>query len=598
MEKHWLKQYDGTVPHSLHPYPERTLLDVVRDAACQRPGHPALLFKGASLSYGQLDRLSDAFATALVAQEVEKGDRVALLLPNCPQFVIAQLGVWKAGAVVVPINPLYTEYELPHILAECGAEIALVLTPFYQKIKAIQSHTNLRRIIATNIKEYLPAHLRVLFSALKEKKEGHRIALQGGDLWLGDLLHKYAKASRPEVSVGPQDTALFLFTGGTTGTPKAAVGSHHGLLIAAMQFKAWFGDFFVDWEDVVMAHIPFFHCYGNVAIMATALLGRHPLALVPNPRDLDDLLATIQQVRPALLPAVPTLIIALLRHPKVQTGKVDLHSIKLCFSSTSALLAETKNRFEAVTGGHLLEGYSLTEAMVASVVTPIYGAYKPRSVGVPLPDVEVRILDADDGHTPLASGQVGEVVMRAPQLMQGYWQRPAETAEMLRKDPSPGSEERWLFTGDLGYMDEDGYLFIVDRKKDLIKPSGFQVWPREVEEVIASHPAVAEVGVAGIPDSLRGEAVKAWVVLGEGQQVTGAEIRAYCRERLAAYKVPKQVEFRDSLPKTHIGKVLRRELAREHVSRRGSPPESQPQVPEPTPQHPEAVSPVPDLVSV
>jgi long-chain acyl-CoA synthetase len=598
MEKHWLKQYDELVPHSLHPYPERTLLDAVRDAARQRPGHPALLFKGASLSYGELDQISDAFAAALVAQGVKKGDRVALLLPNCPQFVIAQLGVWKVGAIVVPINPLYTEHELPHILADCGAEIALVLTPFYQKIKTVQPRTKLRRIIATNIKEYLPGHLRMLFSALKEKKEGHRIALQGGDLWLGDLLCKYDKASRPDVAVDPQDPALFLFTGGTTGTPKAAVGSHHGLLMAAMQFKAWFGGFFVDWEDVVMGHLPFFHCYGNVAILATALLGRHPVALVPNPRDLDDLLATVQKVRPALLPAVPTLLIAILKHPKVQTGKVDLHSIKLCFSAASALLAETKNRFEEMTGGRLLEGYSLTEAMVAAVVTPIHGAYKPGSVGVPLPDVEVRILDADDGRTPLASGQVGEIVMCAPQLMQGYWQRPAETAEMLREGPLPGSGERWLFTGDLGYMDEDGYLFIVDRKKDLIKPSGFQVWPREVEEVIASHPAVAEVGVAGIPDKLRGEAVKAWVVLREGQQVSGAEIRTYCRERLAAYKVPKRVEFRDSLPKTDIGKVLRRELAREHVSGRGSPPESQPQVRKVAPQRPAVASPVPDLVSV
>jgi long-chain acyl-CoA synthetase len=575
MEKHWLKQYDPEVPHSLQPYPERTLLDVVRDVARQRPDHPALLFKGASLSYGELDRLSDAFAAALVAQGVAKGNRVALLLPNCPQFVIGQLGAWKAGAVVVPLNPLYTEHELAEMLADSGAETALVLTPFYDKLKGLQPQNKLRRIIATNIKEYLPAHLRVLFSVLKEKKEGHRIALQGGDLWLGDLLHKYAQAPRPAVVVDPRDPALFLFTGGTTGTPKAAVGTHHALLITAMQLKAWFGRLIVDWEDVVMGHMPLFHCYGNIASLGTSLLGRHPLALVPNPRDLDDLLATVQKVRPALLPAVPTLIIALLSHPLVRSGKVDLRSIKLCFSSASALMTETKERFEAATGGRILEGYSLTESMIAAAVAPIFGTYKPGSVGVPLPDAEVRILDADDGHTPLAVGAVGEIAIRAPQVMQGYWQRPAETAEMLRKDPSPDSGERWLFTGDLGYMDEDGYLFIVDRKKDLIKPSGFQVWPREVEEVIASHPAVAEVGVAGIPDRLRGEAVKAWVVLREGQQVSAAEIRAYCRERLVDYKVPRKVEFRDSLPKTLVGKVLRRELAREERVRHGSLSQSQ-----------------------
>jgi long-chain acyl-CoA synthetase len=577
MEKHWLKQYDEKVPHSLKPYPERTLLDAVDEAAVQRPDYPALLFEGGSLSWGELDGLSDAFAAALMAQGVNKGDRVALLLPNCPQFVIGQLGTWKAGAIAVPMNPLYTEHELPQMLADCGVEIALVLTPFYDKLKAAQPHTSLRCIIATNIKEYLPTHLRVLFTALKEKKEGHRIALQEGDLWLGDLLRKYARAPRPQISISPQDPALFLFTGGTTGTPKAAVGTHQALLITAMQLKAWCGDVFVEWEDVAMGHLPMFHCYGNVAILGAALLGHHPLALVPNARDLDHLLATVRKVRPALLPAVPTLLIAMLRHPQVLSGKVDLRSIKLCFSAAAPLMAETKNRFEAVTGGRLFEGYALTESMVAAVSMPVHGIYKPGSVGVPLPDVEVRILDADDGHTPLETGQVGEIVMHAPQLMQGYWQRPAATADMLREGPAPGSGKRWLFTGDLGYVDEDGYLFIVDRKKDLIKPSGFQVWPREVEEVIASHPAVAEVGVAGIPDRLRGEAVKAWVVLREGQQVTGAEIRAYCREKLVAYKVPKQVEFRDSLPKTHIGKLLRRELAREHVSGRGLPPQNQPQ---------------------
>ena len=590
--KHWLKQYDEGVPHSLKPYPERTLLDVVHETALQRPDHPALLFKGASLSYGELDRLSDAFAAALVAEGVKKGDRVALLMPNCPQFVIGQLGAWKAGAIAVPMNPLYTEHELPELLTLCGAETALVLTPFYQKIKAAQPQTSLRRIIATSIKEYLPAHLRFLFSVLKEKKEGHRITLQAGDQWLGDLLRTYARVPRPDVSVSPQDPAVFFYTGGTTGTPKAAVGMHQGLLISAMQFKAWFGSFFVDWEDAVIGNMPLFHCYGNLAILSTCLLGHHPLALVPNPRDLDDLLATIKRVRPALLPAVPTLLIAILNHPQVRAGKVDLRSIKLCGSSAAPLLAETKNRFEAATGGHILEGYAMTESMVAAVFTPINGAYKPGSVGVPLPDVEVRILDADDGHTPLDAGQVGEIVLRAPQIMQGYWQRPAETAEMLREGPSPGSGERWLFTGDLGYMDEDGYLFIVDRKKDLIKPGGFQVWPREVEETIASHPAVAEVGVAGVPHALRGEAVKAWVVLREGQQVSAAEIRAYCREKLVAYKVPKQVEFRDSLPKSAMGKLLRRELARDEIQKRGLPSQSQLQTRGERPPRPAPVSPV------
>ncbi|UCC64974.1 MAG: AMP-binding protein, partial [Anaerolineae bacterium] len=276
---------------------------------------------------------------------------------------------------------------------------------------------------------------------------------------------------------------------------------------------------------------------------------------------------------------------------------VDFKSIKLCFSGAAPLLAETKSRFEALTGGRILEGYGLTESMLAAVVTPVYGEYKPGSVGLPLPDVQVRIVDADNGHDDLPPGQIGEVVMHAPQVMQGYWQRPDETANALREGPSPGSGERWLFTGDLGYMDEEGYLFIVDRKKDLIKPGGYQVWPREVEEVIATHPAVNEVGVAGIPNKLRGEAVKAWVVLRENQQATAAEIRAYCREKLVAYKVPRVVEFRDSLPKSHLGKLLRRELVREHVSGRGSPPRSQPQIEAQRRYRPAAGSPVPDPLS-
>jgi long-chain acyl-CoA synthetase len=345
-----------------------------------------------------------------------------------------------------------------------------------------------------------------------------------------------------------------------------------------VQLKTWFGDLFVDWEDVAMGHMPLFHAYGNVGVLCPALLGRHSLALVPDASDLDDLVDTIQKVRPALMSGVPTLFVALLRHPKVRAGKVDFRSIKICFSGASALLAETKNRFEALTGGRIVEGYALTESMLAAVITPREGVYKPGSVGLPLPDVLVRIVDADDGHSPLQEGEVGEILLHAPQLMQGYWQRPDETTSTLRKDAVSGT--RWLYTGDLGYMDEDGYLFIVDRKKDLIKPSGFQVWPREVEEVIASHPAVAEVGVAGIPDKLRGEAVKAWVVLREGQQVSGAEIRTYCREKLAAYKVPRRVEFRESLPKTAIGKILRRELVRQHVLGSGSPSPSAPAAPQ------------------
>ena len=552
MERNWLKHYDPDVAHTLQPYPECTLIEVISAAARQRPAHTALFFKGACLSYAKVDRLSNALAAALIELGIRKGDRVALMLPNCPQWVIGELAAWKAGAVIVPVSPLLAEPEVRRTLNDCGAKVALVLTPFYAKIKAAQVDTPLRYVIATNIKEYLPLLLRVLFSALKEKKEGHRISLQDGDCWLGELLKQQKSAEQPNVAVNPDDTALFIYTGGTTGTPKAALGSHATVLATAMQLHAWFGVVIKDWDDVVVGNMPLFHAYG-VFCLAGAQIGHNPVALIADPRDLDDLLGTIKKKHAALLPGVPTLFIALSNHRRVKSGKADLSSLKLCASAAAPLMKETKIRFEQLTGGRIVECYSLTEAMVAAVITPVLGMYKPGSVGIPLPDVEVRITDAETGFGTLAAGQVGEVLMRAENLMQSYWQRPDETAQTLR--------DGWLYTGDLGYMDEDGYLFIVDRKKDLRKPGGKQVWPREVEEVIASHPSVVEVGVAGVPDERLGEAVKAWVVLRAGQTPTVDELRAYCKQSLAAYKVPKQIVFVNSLPKSGVGKVLRRELA-------------------------------------
>jgi long-chain acyl-CoA synthetase len=360
------------------------------------------------------------------------------------------------------------------------------------------------------------------------------------------------------VEVKPGDPAVFLFSGGTTGTPKCAIGSHQGLVMSGMQISAWFKPSTIEWKDSIMQNMPLFHVYGLAGVMPTGLVGHTTLILIPNPRDMKDLLETIHKVKPTFLPGVPTLFVALINHPDVQSGKVSLKSIKNCISGAAPLMVETKQRFEALTGGNIVEGFGMTESMMATVITPPKGVYKPGSTGLPVPDVEVRIVDAETGQQELASGQVGEMIMRCPQIMLGYYQHPTETANTIR--------DGWLFTGDLGYMDEDGYLFIVDRKKDVIKPSGFQVWPRDVEEVIASHPAVAEVGVAGVPDAYSGEAVKAWVVLREGQQLSEEELRQYCHTKLTGYKVPKHIEFRDSLPKSMVGKVLRRELVRQQES--------------------------------
>ena len=554
----WLVHYDQGVPETLGPYPGRTLLDDLAEAVAQRPEAPALLFKGRTISHGELDRRSDAFAAALAGLGVAKGDRVALLLPNCPQFLICELGAWKAGAVVHPLNPIYTEQELEGALRRTRAETIVVLTPFYGRVKAVQPRTALRRVVSTNVKEYLPPLLRVLFTLARERKDGHRVRIADGDLWLGDLLEGHRDAPRAAGLVSPDDPAVILMSGGTTGTPKGVVGLHRHYTITGRQLGTWLQAGTAPWDDVIMAALPLFHSFANIGIQSVALRNHNAIALVPNPRDLDDLLDTIAKTRPTAFSGVPTLFNALLHHPRVQAGKVDFSSVKVCFSGAAPLLAETKRRFEELTGGRIVEGYSLTEAMLACAVNPVEGPNKIGSVGMPLPDVEVRIVDPEGGAR-LPAGEVGEVLIKAPQLMVCYWDDPEETAATVRAH----DDGRWLHTGDLGYLDSDGYLFIVDRMKDLIKTHGYQVWPREIEEVLATHPAVAEVGVAGVPDEAKGEVAKAWVVLRPGQRASAEELRAFSRERLAPYKVPAIVEFRAELPKSMVGKVLRRALRAE-----------------------------------
>jgi long-chain acyl-CoA synthetase len=556
----WLAHYDPDVPKTLVPYPDRTLLDYLDDLARDHPGKPALLFKGASMTYGGLQAASDAFAAALVSMGVTPGDRVALVLPNAPQFFVCEFGAWKAGAIVVPVNPTYSERELEGVLETTRAETVVTLTPFYKRVKAVQGRTRVKRVIASSIKEYLPPILRLLFTLLKEKKEGHRVAIETNDFWLQALLRRHRSSPRPKLTVRPTDPAVILSSGGTTGTPKGVLGLHREYVASGLQIYTWTRSAKEDWTDVVMLPLPMFHVYANVGVQPLAFIGPNPLSLVPNPRDINDLLKTIRQVKPAFFNGVPTLYTAILNHPDVRAGKVDLSSIKLCFSGAAALMAETKKQFEALTGARIVEGYSLTEGMMACSVNPVKGQNKIGSIGMPLPDVEIRIVDADDGEREMPVGEVGEMILRAPQHMAEYWNNPLETAETLRTH-GPGGP--WVHTGDLAYMDADGYIFIVDRKKDLVKTSGFQVWPREIEEIIAAHPAVMEVGVAGVPDPVKGEVAKAWVVLKPGRTATEDELRAYCRERLAPYKVPARVEFRTDLPKTMVGKVLRRALVAE-----------------------------------
>jgi long-chain acyl-CoA synthetase len=558
--KPWLANYDPDVPASIGSYPDKTLIDYLDELAASHGSKPAVLFKGAAMSYGRLNAESTAMAAAFVTMGIRKGDRVALVLPNCPQFFVAQFAAWKAGAIVVPLNPTYSERELQHALESTRAAIVVTLTPFYERIKGVQGRTSVGRVVATSIKEYLPPILKLLFTLLKEKKEGHRISIRGEDAWLQPLIQQHRRAARPAVTVGAGDRAVILSSGGTTGTPKGVVGRHRDYIAAGLQLYEWTKSAKKPWVDIIMLPLPLFHVYGNVGVQPLAFVSPNPLSLVPNPRDINDLIKTIKQVRPAFFNGVPTLYTAILNHPDVQSGNVDLSSIKLCFCGAAALMAETKRQFEEKTGARLVEGYSLTEGMMACCVNPVQGTNKTGSIGMPLPDVDVRIVDAEDGDRDMPSGQVGELLLRAPQHMTEYWNDPLETAETLRVH---GDGPPWIHTGDLAYIDDDGYVFIVDRKKDMLKTSGFQVWPREIEEVISAHPAVREVGVAGVPDPIKGEVAKAWVVLKGGHTATADELRAYCKERLAPYKVPASVEFRADLPKTMVGKVLRRALTAE-----------------------------------
>ncbi len=554
----WLHRYDPGVPHSIGEYPNETLIDVVRRHAAATPGGTAILFKGRRLTFRDIEAASNALANALRGEGIGRGSRVAVILPNCPQFVICELAVWKLGGVLVPQNPLYTERELEESLRTTEPDTMIVLTPFYERVKQIQARTSVRRVIATNIKEYLPGLLRVLFTLAKEKKEGHRITIRDEDRWLQALID-IDSAPAPQSTAQPDDDAMILMSGGTTGIPKGVLVKHRDLVVASTQISAWNQEAFAAADSAVLLPLPLFHVYGSV-VQAVSFMNGVPLILVPNPRDIGDVVKTIHRDRPAVIVGVPTLYSAITNHPKVIARKIDFSSLKTCTCGAAALLAETQKRFEELTGASILEGYSLTEAVMACCGNPYRGERRAGSVGLPYPDVRVRIFDSEEGVRELAMGEVGEIVMSAPQLMTGYWNNEEETRRTIRTLPDGSSG---LFTGDLGYLDGDGYLFLVDRKKDVIKTSGYQVWPREVEEVIATHPDVFEVGVAGLPDERKGEIVAAWIVPRPGTAPDPATLREYCRGRLAAYKVPARIELRHELPKTLVGKILRRALVAE-----------------------------------
>ncbi len=566
MEQPWLAHYEKDVPHTIE-YPSIPLHQMLEDSARKYPERPALklilrylgpITLGASLTYGQLMDQTNRFAAALAALGVRKGDRVGLMLPNLPQFVIAFYGALKAGAVIVNTNPTYTSREIEHQFSDAGAETVVLMSGFYDRLKEIQAHTQVKRVIIADVPDYVPPPFNALVKKTV-KKHGQMVDVpEGNGVYNFRRLLAQHPETPPKVAISAQDTALFQYTGGTTGVPKAAMLTHRNLVANTIQVRSWMVTL-EEGKERVMGAIPFFHVYGMTVAMSLAIYLGAELDIVPNPRPIDGVMKAIQKERATIFPGVPTMYIGIINHPEVT--KYDLKSVKACISGAAPLPMDVQIKFGEITGGRLVEGYGLTEAAPVTHCNPIYGQRKAGSIGIPFPDVEAKIMDYETLiEKPV--GEEGELWLQGPQVMKGYWSKPDETAKTITVDG-------WLRTGDIARMDEQGYFYIVDRLKDIIIASGFNIVPREVEEVLYQHPKVQEAVVAGVPDPYRGETVKAYVVLKPGETATPEEIMEFCAKSLAKFKVPKQVEFRSELPKTQVGKFLRRVLVEEEKKKLG-----------------------------
>ena len=568
-ERPWIQSYDEGMPTSLD-FPDVPLHQFIKDTTRRIPHQTALTTPAAlpllgrvsrEVSYAELDRAADALAAALVDLGLRKGDRAAIVMPNSVAFVISFYAILKAGGVVAATNPTYPASKMAEQINDCDAEFVLALTLFYPLVKQIQPQTQVKTVIAANIKEYLPPLAKFLFTLAREKKDGHYIEnVQAGDYWLQDLLDKY-DGQQPHVDVSPDDLAIFQYTGGTTGVPKAAMSQHKALVANMLQTEGLLNTLNLPpEEEIFLGAIPFFHVYGLVVVVSTSVYRGSKIVLVPNPRDIDDVLGAIHTFKPTLFPGVPALYNAINNHPSVQNGEIDLSSLRLCISGSAPLPLTTKQAFEKLSGSSLREGFGMSEAPTATHINPIYKENRPNSIGLPLPEMDMRIVSLDDEQTDVAIGEIGELLMAGPNVMVGYHRMPDETANALREKDG----KRWLYTGDIARMDEDGYFYIVDRKKDMALIGGYNVYPNTVEKAIMSHPAVLEVGVAAIPHPQRigQEALKAWIALKPGQQATADEIINFLADALAPYEIPRRISFIDELPKTAVGKTLRHELVK------------------------------------
>ncbi len=561
-DKPWLQFYEPHVPEHID-YPQMTLIEALKETTKKFADDTMIIFKNTKISYRELSEASSRFAAALQKLGVQKGDRVAIHLPNMPQFVISYFAVLQIGAIVVPSNPVYTAREMKHQLNDSGAEVIITLSAFYPIIQKIRKETKLRHVVVAKIKTYFPPLLKLLFILFREKKSGHAVDISGEEntYWFSDLIAEAPEKPEP-VEVTWDDLAVLMYTGGTTGVSKGAQLTHKNIFVNAYQVVVWVNA--LDEQYSLLTSLPLYHSYAMTCCMNVGAITGGTNILVPDPRDLDDVLKTIQTQRPDFYPGVPALYVSINNHPNVD--KYDLTSLRACNSGAAPLPVEVQQRFQELTGARLVEGYGLSEASPVTHTNPVFGDSRLGTVGLPYPDTEVKIVDPDTGVEVLGVGEVGELCIRGPQVMRGYWNMPTETANTLRVGPEGG--DPWLHTGDMSVMDKDGYFQIVDRKKDMILGAGgYNIYPREIEDVLFEHPKVLEAAAVGVPIPDKGERVKIYIVLKDGESATEEEFIEFCKENLAPYKVPKYVEFRDVLPKTQIGKVLRRVLLEEEKKR-------------------------------
>lgn len=547
----WLKHYPKEIPQHLS-YEEKPLYQYLMDVSSERPMKPAIHFLGKTMTYQQLYEDTVTLANRLVELGLKKGDRVSIMLPNCPQAVISYYAVLMAGGIVVQTNPMYMERELAFQLHDSQSKMIIVLDLLFPKVAKIKKNSSLQRIIVTKLEDYLPFPKNLLYPLTEKKKQPIHVDINySEEVQSFRFLIKFKTLTPPSVVIEPrEDVALLQYTGGTTGLPKGVMLTHHNLVANTMQCQSWVYET-EKGKERILAVLPFFHVYGMTVSMNFAIMYQSLIIILPR-FEIEEVLKTIEKQKPTLFPGAPTMYISLLNHPSITN--YDLSSINACISGSAPLPVEVQEQFEQLTNGRLVEGYGLTEASPVTHANLVWGNRVKGSIGIPWPDTDAKIIKVGRNEEAEVN-EIGELLVKGPQVMKGYWGRQEETEMTLQNG--------WLYTGDLAYMDEEGYFYLVDRKKDMVIAGGYNIYPREIEEVLYEHPLIKEAVVVGIPDPYRGETVKAYLVLKEGVEATIEEFDSYCRKQLAAYKVPHIYEFRTSLPKTMVGKILRRALVEE-----------------------------------